>query len=112
MIFDQQAVVSVKKILMPIDRCDYNRKIVVYRISLSKAWGAEITRIHVIDMGRGVGYSKVEEKKQERVQEAKKLVEDLLNEIPLLAKKGGVSIRKDVIEENDRVGKAIIDYAM
>lgn len=111
MIIDQQAVVSVKKILMPIDRSEYNRKIVAYAISLSKAWGAEITAIHVIDVGHGVGYGRNEATKRVRIQEAKRPAEDLLNQIELLAKKKGVKIKKDVIKENDTVGKAIIDYA-
>lgn len=111
MIIDQQAVVSVKKILMPIDRSEYNRKIVAYAISLSKAWGAEITAIHVIDVGHGVGHGRNEATKRVRIQEAKRPAEDLLNQIELLTKKKGVKIKKDVIKENDTVGKAIIDYA-
>jgi nucleotide-binding universal stress UspA family protein len=111
MIFDQQEVVSVKKILMPIDRSEYNRKIVAYAKSLSKAWGAEITAIHVIHVGSDVGYSRNEAMKRVRAQEAKRPAEDLLNEIALLATKEGVRIKKDVIEENETVGKAIIDYA-
>jgi nucleotide-binding universal stress UspA family protein len=111
MIFDQQAVVSVKKILMPIDRSEYNRKIIAYAISLSKAWGAEITAIHVIDVGHGVGYGRNEATKRGRAQEAKRPAEDLLDEIALLATNERVRIKKDVIEENDTVGKAIIDYA-
>ncbi len=46
--------VAVQKILAPIDRSKYKEKIIAYAISLGKAWGAEITAIHVIDPGRGV----------------------------------------------------------
>jgi nucleotide-binding universal stress UspA family protein len=46
--------VAVKKILAPIDRSKYKEKIIAYATSLGKAWGAEITAIHVIDPGRGV----------------------------------------------------------
>jgi nucleotide-binding universal stress UspA family protein len=111
MFFDKLEAVSVNKILMPIDRSGYNRKIVAYAISLSKAWGAEITAIHIIYVGHGVGYSRNEATKRGRAQEAKRPAEDLLNEIALLATKEGVRLKKDVIEENDTVGKAIIEYA-
>ncbi|MGC2574502.1 MAG: universal stress protein [Candidatus Nitrosopolaris sp.] len=37
-----------------IDRSKYKEKIIDYAISLGKAWGAEVTAIHVIDPGRGV----------------------------------------------------------
>ena len=46
--------VAVKKTLAAIDRSKYKEKIIVYAISLGKAWGAEVTAIHVIDPGRGV----------------------------------------------------------
>jgi len=42
-----EAGVTVKKILAPIDRSKYKEKIIAYAISLGKAWGAEITAIHV-----------------------------------------------------------------
>jgi hypothetical protein len=99
MIFDQQAVVSVKKILMPIDRSEYNRKIVAYAISLSKAWGAEATAIHVIHVGHGIGYGRNEATKRERIQEAKRPAEDLLNQIELLTKKEGVKIKKRMLSK-------------
>ena len=46
--------VAVKKILAPIDRSKYKEKIIAYAISLGKAWGAEITTLHVIDPVCGV----------------------------------------------------------
>jgi nucleotide-binding universal stress UspA family protein len=100
-----------KKILIPVDRSEHKQKIVAYAVSLSKAWGAEITAIHVIDVGRGVGYGRGEEAKRERIQEAKKPAEYLLNGIALMAKKSGLNIKDEVVEENDTVGKTIIDYA-
>jgi nucleotide-binding universal stress UspA family protein len=102
---------TVEKILMPIDRSEYKKKIVAYALSLSKAWGAEITAIHVIDVGLGVGYSKDEARKRERVQEAKRPGEDLLNEIDHSAKKQRINIKKEVIEESYTVGNAIIEFA-
>ena len=46
---DREAEVAVKKILTPIDRSRYKEKILAYALSLGKAWGAEVTVIHVID---------------------------------------------------------------
>ena len=46
---------TVKKILTPIDRSGYKEKILAFAISLGKAWGAEITAIHVIDNSRCPG---------------------------------------------------------
>jgi hypothetical protein len=45
--------VVVKKILAAIDRSEYKKKIIAYAFSMGKAWGAEVTAIHVIDPGRG-----------------------------------------------------------
>ena len=103
--------VAVKKILAPIDRSKYKEKIIAYAVSLGKAWGAEITAIHVTDPGRGVPGGRVREKELEREEEAEKPAEDLLDEADLQAKKEGINIKKEVIEESDTVEKAIIDYA-
>jgi nucleotide-binding universal stress UspA family protein len=37
--------------------------------------------------------------------------EDLLSEAELRAKKEGINLRKEIVEESDTVEKAIIDYA-
>jgi len=103
--------VAVKKILAPIDRSKYREKIIAYAISLGKAWGAEITAVHVIDPGRGVPGGRVKEKELEREEMAIRPAEELLNEVDLQAKKESISIKKEVIEESDSVGKAIFDYA-
>ncbi len=89
--------VVVQKILAPIDRSKYKEKIIAYAISLGKAWGAEITAIHVIDPGRGVPGGRVKEKEQQREAEAKTPAEDLLNEVDLQAKKEGINIKKEVV---------------
>jgi len=105
-------LVTVKKILTPIDRSGYKEKILAYAISLGKAWGAEVTVIHVIDPGRGVPGGRVKDKELEREEEAKRQAEMLiLNTIDPLIRKEGVNIKKEVIEESDTVEKAIIDYA-
>jgi nucleotide-binding universal stress UspA family protein len=109
---DREAEVTVKKILTPIDRSGYKEKILAYAISLGKAWGAELTVIHVIDPGRGVPGGRVKEKEREREEEAKREAEVLvLNTIDPLIRKQGINIKKEVIEESDTVEKAIIDYA-
>lgn len=104
-------IISVKKILIPIDRSEYNNKIIEYAISLSKAWDAEITAIHVLDMGHGIENGKSKEIEPKRIHEEKIYAEDLLKEIDLTAKKEGINIEKEVLEKNDKVGKTIIEYA-
>ncbi|HYA82067.1 MAG TPA: universal stress protein [Candidatus Bathyarchaeia archaeon] len=103
--------VAVKKILAAIDRSKYKEKIIAYAISLGKAWGAEVTAIHVIDRGRGVPGGRVKEKEKQREEEAERPAEDLLSEAELEAKKEGINLRREIVEESDTVEKAIIDYA-
>ena len=103
--------VVVKKILAAIDRSKYKEKIIAYAISLGKAWGAEVTAIHVIDPGRGVPGGRIKEKEKQREEEAERPAEDLLSEAELQAKKEGINLRKEIVEESDTVEKAIIDYA-
>ena len=107
---DGGALATVKKILAPIDRSGYKEQILAFATSLGKAWGAEITAIHVIDPGRGVPGGRVKEKEQEREEEAKREAEDLLvQSVDPLAQKEGVNI--EVVEESDSVAKSIIGYA-
>jgi len=103
--------IAVKKILAAIDRSKYKEKIIAYAISLGKAWGAEVTAIHVIDPGRGVPGGRVKEKEKQREEEAERPAEDLLSEAELQAKKEGINLRKEIVEESDTVEKAIIEYA-
>jgi nucleotide-binding universal stress UspA family protein len=103
--------VAVKKILVAIDRSKYKEKIIAYAISLGKAWGAEVTAIHVIDPGRGVPGGRVKEKEKQREEEAERPAEDLLSEAELQAKKEGINLRKEIVDESDTVEKAIIGYA-
>jgi nucleotide-binding universal stress UspA family protein len=103
---------TVKKILTPIDKSGYKEKILAFAISLGKAWGAEITAIHVIDPGRGVPGGRVKEKELEREEEAKREAEILLvQSVDPLAHKEGINIKKEVVEESDSVAKSIIGYA-
>jgi nucleotide-binding universal stress UspA family protein len=103
--------VAVKKILAPIDRSKYKEKIIAYAIYLGKLWGAEITAIHVIDPGRGIPGGRIKEKELEREERAKRPAQELLAEVDLQAKKRSINIKKEIVEESDTVGKAIIEYA-
>jgi nucleotide-binding universal stress UspA family protein len=106
----QAIVVAVKRILVPIDRSGYKEKIIAYAVSLGKAWGAEITAIHVIEPEHALSDGRAEAKKEVR-EESRRQAEHLLNEIDTLAEKEGLNIKKEALEESDIVGKAIIDYA-
>jgi nucleotide-binding universal stress UspA family protein len=108
---NNETPIAIKKILIPIDRSGYSEKILAYGISLGKAWGAELTAIHVIDPGRGVPGGRVKEKEMEREEQAKRegmLVLDAIN--PMISKQG-INIKKEVIEKSDSIAKAIIGYA-
>lgn len=108
---NNETPIAIKKILMPIDRSGYSEKILAYGISLGKAWGAELTAIHVIDPGRGVPGGRVKEKEMEREEQAKRegmLALDAIN--PMISKQG-INIKKEVIEKSDSIAKAIIGYA-
>ncbi len=67
---DGGALATVKKILAPIDRSGYKEQILAFAISIGKAWGAEITAIHVIDPGQV--YRAVELKKRKRREKKKR----------------------------------------
>ena len=49
--------------------------------------------------------------RKQREEEAERPAEDLLSEAELQAKKEGITLRKEIVEESDTVEKAIIDYA-
>ena len=70
----------------------------------------EVTAIHVIDPSRGVPGGRVKEKEKQTEEEAERPAL-LLSEAELEAKKEGINLRKEIVEESDTVEKAIIDYA-
>ncbi|MGC1927956.1 MAG: universal stress protein [Candidatus Nitrosopolaris sp.] len=105
---DPQKIVIVKKILMPIDTSEYKNKISSYAISIAKAWTAEITAIHVIDVWHGLWAGH----EAENIQQIEQQAEDFLKEIDHMATKEAVSIKTEVIKvESIEIGKSIIDYA-
>ncbi len=124
-------VVTVKRILVPIDRSEYKEKIVTYAISLSNAWKAEMTVIHVLDPRHAPpDGEEAETKEQARIDELRRQAEILFDEVSLLAKNQGININAKAIqppelligkrglnikglalEESGIVGEAIIDYA-
>lgn len=106
-----EILLAVKKILIPIDRSEYREKILAHAVALSRAWGAELTAIHVIDPGRGVPGGRVKEKEKEREEQAKQEGLALLNSVDPVGQKEGVKINKELVEKSDSVAKAIIGYA-
>ena len=104
--------ITLKKVLVPIDRSEYREKILAYAIALTKAWGAELTAIHVIDPGRGVPGGRIKEKEQQREEEARREAQTLvMNTIDPLMDKEGLIIKKEVIERSHSISKSIITYA-
>ena len=124
-------VVTVKRILVPIDRSEYKEKIVGYAISLSKAWKAEMTVIHVLESRHALlDGGETETKEQTRVDESRRQAENLLDEVSILVKnqgmninvkaiqlpdfliwKKGLNIKGQALGESGIFGEAIIDYA-
>ena len=108
---EKETLLTVKKILIPVDRSEYREKILTHAIALSRAWGAGLTAIHVIDPVRGVPGGKVKEKEKEREEQAKQEGMEVLNSIDPVLQKQGVNINKELVEKSDSISKAIIDYA-
>jgi nucleotide-binding universal stress UspA family protein len=106
-----EILLTVKKILIPIDRSEYREKILAHAVALSRAWGAELTAIHVIDPGRGVPGGRIKEKEKEREEQAKQEGLAVLNSVDPVGQKEGVEIKKELVEKSDSVAKAIIGYA-
>jgi nucleotide-binding universal stress UspA family protein len=94
--------VEVKRILVPIDRSEYKEKIAAYALSLTKAWGAEMTAIHVVEPKHALpnGVEAYANEKT-RIDESMKQTENLLNEIDFLAKEQGMNVRKEAIHPSD-----------
>jgi nucleotide-binding universal stress UspA family protein len=124
-------VVTVKRVLVPIDSSEYKEKIVGYALSLSKACKAEMTVIHVLEPRHALlDGGEIETKEQARVDESRRQAENLLDGVSILIKnqgmninvkaiqppdlltwKKGLNVKGQALEESGIVGEAIIDYA-
>src|SRR5919198_1195833 len=111
---------SVKKILLAVDKSGYKEKVINFAITLAKGLGAEVTAIHVIDKaamgiaGDLLGFYRGG--KKEAYEEAyedvlKKQAEKLLAEAEFLGKKEGIKVETEVLMHSPSVSEEIIDYA-
>ena len=102
---------SIKKILIPLVKSEYNDKIISYAIILAKGSGASITAIHVLDKSAEGDLGDVFGAKVEEYDKAKrKRAEELLNAVQQVIEKQGIKTGTEVIGSKS-VPKGIIDYA-
>ena len=102
---------SIKKILIPVVKSEYNDKIISYAIILAKGSGASITAIHVLDKSAQGDLGDVFPMKVEEYEKAtRKRAEELLREVQQVIEKQGIKISMEVIGSKS-VAKGIIDYA-
>ncbi len=102
---------SIKKILNPVVKSEYNDKIISYAIILAKGSGATITAIHVLDKSAQGDLGDVFPLKVEEYEKAmRKRAEELLTEVQQVIEKRGIKTAIEVIGAKS-VAKGIIDYA-
>lgn len=116
----QIPLISVKKILLAIDKSGYKTKAMRFAITLAKGLGAEVTAIHIIDKFTlraavdVLGYyrgGKIEEYKAAYENRLKKQAEELLEEVKVLGDNEGVKITTEVLLDAHSIPNEIIDYA-
>jgi nucleotide-binding universal stress UspA family protein len=116
----QIPLISVKKILLAIDKSGYKTKAMRFTITLAKGLGAEVTAIHIIDKFTlraavdVLGYyrgGKIEEYKTAYENRLKKQAEELLEEVKVLGDNEGVKITTEVLLDAHSIPNEIIDYA-
>ena len=79
---------SIKKILIPVVKSEYNDKIISYAIMLAKGSGASITTIHVLDKTAEGDLGDIFPMKVEEYDKAKrKHAEELLTEVQQVIEK-------------------------
>ena len=101
---------SIKKILIPLVKSEYNDKIISYAIILAKGSGASITAIHVLDKSaQGLG-DRFGLRVEEYEKAMRKRAEELLTEVQQVIEKQGIKTGIEVIGAKS-VPKGIIDYA-
>ena len=102
---------SIKKILIPVVKSEYNDKIISYAIILAKGSGASITAIHVLDKSVQGDLGDVFPLKVEEYDKAmRKRAEELLTGVQQVIEKQGIKTGIEVIGAKS-VPKGIIDYA-
>jgi nucleotide-binding universal stress UspA family protein len=102
---------SIKKILIPVVKSEYNDKIISYAIVLAKGSGASITVIHVLDKSTIGGIGDVFGRRvDEYEKEMSKRSEELLTEVQQVIEKQGIKTSIEVIGHKS-VAQGIIDYA-
>ena len=102
---------SIKKILIPVVKSEYNDKIISYAIILAKGSGASITAIHVLDKSAIGGLGDVFGRRvDEYEKEMRKRSEELLTEVQQVIEKQGIKTSIEVIGHKS-VAQGIIDYA-
>ena len=102
---------SIKKILIPVVKSEYNDKIISYAIMLAKGSGASITTIHVLDKTAEGDLGDIFPMKVEEYDKAtRKRAEELLTEVQQVFEKQGIKTGVEVIGAKS-VPKGIIDYA-
>ena len=102
---------SVKKILIPVVKSEYNDKIISYAIILAKGSGASITAIHVLDKSAIGGVGDVFGRRVDEYEnEMRKRSQELLTEVQQVIEKQGIKTSIEIIG-NKSVARGIIDYA-
>ena len=102
---------SIKKILIPVVKSEYNDKIISYAIILAKGSGASITAIHVLDKSAQGDLGDLFPMKLEEYEKAtSKRAEELLTEVQQVIEKQGIKTGIEVVGAKS-VPKGIIDYA-
>ena len=102
---------SIKKILIPVVKSEYNDKIISYAIILAKGSGASITAIHVLDKSAQGDLGDLFPLKVEEYDKAtRKRAEQLLTGVQQVIEKQGIKTGIEVIGAKS-VPKGIIDYA-
>ena len=102
---------SVKKILIPVVKSEYNDKIISYAIILAKGSGVSITAILVLDKSAIGGIGDVFGRRVDEYEnEMRKRSQELLTEVQQVIEKQGIKTSIEIIG-NKSVARGIIDYA-
>jgi nucleotide-binding universal stress UspA family protein len=102
---------SIKKILIPVVKSEYNDKIISYAIILAKGSGASITAIHILDKSAQGDLGDLFPMKLEEYENAtNKRAKELLTEVQQVIERQGIETGIEVVGAKS-VPKGIIDYA-